>query len=458
MPKPSKRCKSCAKLKIQCNLERPRCEYCRATSRECEYPIPTNSRSSSKSSKPSKLSSALVVARFSQSHNLKAANLSATEWDLMNYFNHGCLHIVTLGVDSIEETWKEVPMLANSSPLLQSAILALSGLRTRVTDSDCNHNRGVLIRGMDTKGKSMADMLQLGRDTRPSKWVYQSDDEMVQLFTAHVNSCMRQLGTAVLNPSELDMQVIPAVTVLLYVFLGLNPLGMAPILVLDQQQPDFIRIARGMYASLSEMPRKIVEAYDVADEFEGCDDLPICSYLRDLHSSVEPRLQPIVEEINEYIYRTLMSRSPISVYRWALSMPRWFSDSFYTEDYGALRILNAYVSLNTIFGFYITELSNPWLDHIEWFRDYTRNRYGDWQYPYDAALYNALKLGGFAMRELLTIDPVALYTECQLHSSPSSSSDGISDFGDQDAFVRELLGLDTSRTTSPTPPATKRIC
>lgn len=84
-------------------------------------------------------------------------------------------------------------MLANSLPLLQLAILALSGLRTRVTDSDCNHNRGVLIRGMDTKGKSMADMLQLGRDTRPLKWVYQSDDEMVQLFTAHVNSCMRQL-------------------------------------------------------------------------------------------------------------------------------------------------------------------------------------------------------------------------------------------------------------------------
>lgn len=354
-------------------------------------------------------------------------------------------------------------MLANSLPLLQLAILALSGLRTRVTDSDCNHNRGVLIRGMDTKGKSMADMLQLGRDTRPLKWVYQSDDEMVQLFTAHVNSCMRQLGTAVLNPLELDMQVIPAVTVLLYVFLGLNPLGMAPILVLDQQQPDFIRIARGMYALLSEMPRKIVEAYDVADEFEGCDDLPICSYLRDLHSLVEPRLQPIVEEINEYIYRTLMLRSPILVYRWALSMPRWFSDSFYTEDYGALRILNAYVSLNTIFGFYITELSNPWLDHIEWFRDYTRNRYGDWQYPYDAALYwlvrdNALKLGGFAMRELLTIDPVALYTECQLHLLPLSLLDGILDFGDQDAFVRELLGLDTSRTTSPTPPATKRIC
>ncbi|CAH2353859.1 hypothetical protein CLIB1423_13S00408 [[Candida] railenensis] len=132
-PKPKHRitrnsCMSCKKLKIRCNEGIPRCEYCAATGRICNY---ANSASSKQKKAVLQMQSAAFCTPSTLlNSNWQSVGISKFTYKLLHFFQNHCVDMLTFGINrELEKVLTiDVPGLWQKSSLVRQAMLSFSAL------------------------------------------------------------------------------------------------------------------------------------------------------------------------------------------------------------------------------------------------------------------------------------------------------------------------------------------
>ncbi|CAM9012594.1 unnamed protein product [Wickerhamomyces anomalus] len=160
-------CTNCKKLKIKCNEDKPECEYCIQTGKECFYQVKESKNSSQKANKKKPDNTPTVVENQITSIDNKPLkrlnsisfqlNISKFELQLLKlYVDFGGNFLSVKGVDMISsQFWREeIPKLWSCSDLIKNALYSVTSARL-LANYDYDESQEIYIENEDQKSNPL---------------------------------------------------------------------------------------------------------------------------------------------------------------------------------------------------------------------------------------------------------------------------------------------------------------
>lgn len=447
---------------FKCNEDKPKCEYCLHTGRDCEYPeVVVRQRSpAAKSEVPSPRVQTILNANW---HNLR---ISKFEYRLLHFFQSACVPLFSFNVNmEIDHVWRtHVPKLWQSSSLVRQSIFLFSALNLWPL---CNNSEklDLLEIGPDalydyldydssqsTLTKLLGDVSLY--DSSDSNKTMQKVDKSENLFTKTTKYFMNSLAetSQVLSKAETfltggqENEVTSSLSndklvfksaelvisgILIFSFLGLHPHRLVPLIHFPDEREgeelaDLLGICTGIYETI-----KTSSSHMLCSEFRGIfvnsedevvlgQDHQSCPIVNKLRSKLDEWIllngydtsfnAVSSEEINVFkrsinvleicLHRCIHQNYPIPLFRWLLATECSFGELSRSKNQFALKLLYYYASMCIICRFLLFKTSTIWLDYVLWYKDYNFNMYGTWLDSDDENFYDLVVTKGYEFTDL----------------------------------------------------------
>lgn len=417
------------------------CEYCIHTNRQCVYPEEEKSGSESDDSSASQSNLVQHMDEFYQNSGqfecvfenksmiklnqpTNQLNITKFELRLLDFFKEFCIPIFSFKRNrEIENVWLEdVPPIFMKSELVKKSMLSFS---TMIMLPMCH---------LDSLWED--DTIPDKNGTLFNAKIDSAYLDTTRFFTetiSHLNSVIR-LNTnnyPVLFHHDTAAEVTIS-SILVYVFLGLHPHKLVPLLSLDRSTADYVSITRGIkeslgLASFTLASSPVSRIFNMKEDYytPKIEEMPLfttlyhelaAENLDDIRSSIYLRS---IKSMHELLHKVTLHHYPVLFYRWLIMVETGFYDLIYLHEYWALRELNVFASISLIMHFYLVGTSNIWYDYVIWFKEYTFDNYQHWIYPIDEALYELTIIQGYKtplIRDFSVLrgfDPIQLVIENQ---------------------------------------------
>lgn len=404
MRRPHKnRCQSCRKLKIKCDENRPKCEYCNHTNRECIYGDSDSSPESDKS-----LSEPQVWRRQGGLNSLPyQIGISTFEYRLLKYFHEVYLPPGEMKQPPLKNLWQvQVPKLFHESALVRSSIFSLCSLNLW---NLCDLSSWI----HDSVSESEMKFIALGNlgdlDDMPniSEYLMERTRLYYEDTLQKTFKLINELSTGQLKITSINGAAEIVISgVLLFSFLALQTHGLLPLVSFDAEQPDLLSMCYGMRVSMMKAfpllydsqysalfykneiltPPKVTENYPfveyLAKEVEKYHDKALITtsqYENFLHA---------VNLMNVLTCSSIEQNFPLPLYKWVfLVKEEVYEYARRDKLFLAFKLMYAYACLNMICKFYLKQDTNMWRDYIDWYKDHSFTLFGSWNDDYDRRFY-----------------------------------------------------------------------
>ncbi|ODV78611.1 uncharacterized protein CANTADRAFT_6967 [Suhomyces tanzawaensis NRRL Y-17324] len=445
---PSKRsrkgCASCKRLKIKCNEDRPRCEYCLHTNRECIYPdeetavsiISESSRQARRlrdvslfahraqkglENPDSYFTFDQLVATFTLASPTSHLGISRYELRLVNFFDSFCVPLFSFGVNKdVHNVWKNmVPSLFLRSSLVRNSVYSFAALNLFPLFGLTSVQEAIPYQLAATRSSnSISDLI----DTSLS--FYENQQNFCDTTNAYFNSAIQKTNILIeleLKTSSLE-QLPPSPelaaemtisSILLFSYVCLHPFKVVPLLAWNTDEPDIISITKGIRSTLQICTPIIAQTnYKglttlqddklVIPPLETC-VYPIIASLRDqlteltqgydvFDSKILRALEVLKETVrllHECVCKCIHWNYPVPLFRWLILLLSDFRDLLYERNFYALRILFIFACYSIVTRFEVDDKSNVWIDYIYWYKNYNTKLFGQnqWRYTLDEAFF-----------------------------------------------------------------------
>ncbi|CAH2353471.1 hypothetical protein CLIB1423_11S00430 [[Candida] railenensis] len=443
-----KGCLSCKRLKIKCDENKPVCEYCYHTGRDCLYPevVVTGTETEDYNHESARLLSFHAATLLNS--NWQNLRISKFEYRLLHFFQTFCVPLFSFNVNfEIDKVWRyEVPKLWQSSDLVKQAVFSFSALNMWPL---CSGDSDIYVNVMDdeqlmimlgNKGKSeIVQKLFLGDSsysTRDGADLAREGSLFEKTTSYFMNSLSNTSQTLSESGALLSMKEQGAFDtkdelvfksaelvisgILIFSFLGLHPHKLIPLIAFDEdsedgsQQTDLISICAGIHNTLiaasptllgtafrglfnnverySKLPTTH-KSYPVIIKLKSC--LTEWIMINQFDELIDSESSEIIEVFNDSIslldicyFRAVESNYPIPLFRWILAIDGKLRTIVKTKNQFALKLLYYYAVLCVVCRFSLFKTTSVWIDYMKWYRDYNINVYGSWLYSDDLNLYN----------------------------------------------------------------------
>ncbi|EMG50266.1 Transcription factor with zinc finger DNA-binding motif, putative [Candida maltosa Xu316] len=400
-------CSSCKGLKIKCDESKPSCSYCISTRRTCFYPILKPLKKDIKAAKQKETSPPIIEVygnKDTSTHvdeltrelvltqSTTILGISKFELRLLRFFDQGCLHLFSFGVnDTVHNTWKyKVPYLFMESELVRKSIFSLSAMAL-LTAIDLD-----MIQGVDASQdeKSLMNIYNLNLEDKHSIF-----SKNIEYFAQVIDLKKRMIGVSSNEPDFQDPKVakeLMVASILIFVYLGVHPHRLIPLIDFTKETTDFVQITKGIRStvvnclptlaktdlrgiveygmpSVSEIPTFKQCTYPViVDLKQGLEKLNE-DEISSTNTEVISALTDAIYSLIVALYRCNISKHPIPIYRYLLSITDDFRDLLYKKHPYALRILFVYACLSLVSKFSFYGDKNLLRDYVLWYKDYLEN-------------------------------------------------------------------------------------
>lgn len=409
-------CLECKRLKIKCDLARPRCEYCNARNRDCEYPDFV-----SKLATPPK-ESQVVTKRFSSDRGSRTPDSDADTESVedtvdtskpslsfhqinaprkftgLNKYDQRLLDYLLRRVEihyaplaSTEPICGifafDLPSLFMSSQLVRRLLLSYSAMRyagccREKLDYFVSRSRRQQPRNYDEELEYTYRQLEFG---------FNSSLQILNLEVAELtpqNWTLQSKSQVLVEVAMCNLFILDFVTVHLHRLLSL--------VLFDKQQPDYMSFSRGLreffttfapvfinsqFLSIYEVPREPIFAPPPNMD-------PWCAMVAaDLNG--DHILVPAINLLAILINALVAKGNSFAIYRWMMAVPTEFMDLVWQKQLPALRVLFTFACSCMRFHMYVLAYNNMWIDYIEWFRshNFELTKSETWVYPNDGEHY-----------------------------------------------------------------------
>ncbi|CAN3499131.1 hypothetical protein DICA1_A01618 [Diutina catenulata] len=449
-------CASCKRLRIKCDLARPKCEYCVATNKVCEYPErPADVRATSLSSSSSDSSirtlsyetccvgsdeaindiphlldtvneeslddleccnepnNALLLKLNSASVQL---GMSQFEYRLIHYFGFwGFERFRTTKDKSQIMAWNHfMPDLLVTSELVKTSIFAYTGIMLLR-----EHGPEQLEHKFSQLKFVKDDCDDCGSLSKLYEFSIASFDKQV----GRINSMMPRLRDGILNQREAVEMVVSSRFMLKYI--GSHPQKIMPLIDLNRRSQDFLSLMRGVVETeqlcvplvAGTMYRGFFFDDNIMDY--TIPTLPLYQMFLDelddpligVDPEAVPCLKNAITTFNNQTFRVAKYNNDIPFFQIISFLEAGFHQLMYNQNLMALRLLNLFAAFSLLTDCYFDRDVNIWVDFMQWYYEYNQMMFGDWYYPWDASLYRLVvvrkhKVDGFSA--YANFDPVVL--------------------------------------------------
>ncbi|KAH3675715.1 hypothetical protein WICMUC_002507 [Wickerhamomyces mucosus] len=375
-------CVSCKRLKIKCSEDKPVCEYCLHTNRECIYP------------------NSMIINNCQSTKNLNSTNvhlnITRSELRLLKFFTEFSGSFFSFNkVDQLKNLWSiEVPKLWNQSDLVKNAIFTMSSIRLWAEyelnnihtirleyDEEDEQKNNTLL---DKTSSYFSKTLQLIQNTTPVDY-----DSTIQSVIAHI---------------------------IVFTYVSIHPLPPLSLVSFNNEQSvDLFHISESLHINFIEgyeffkdskfeilsnagersifIPEKTYESMFPFINYlkkyvtdSDCDDLGFVSYMN------------VIDQIELGCYRSLKLEYPLPIFRtiFGISREKDFVILLRQMDHIALKIMFYFSSLCSIYGFKLFKKFGVWDEYINKFilvcRDKGFTSVNGLEDKFDANLYYTAKL------------------------------------------------------------------
>lgn len=380
-------CSSCKKLKIKCDEQKPKCEYCTHTGRDCVYPPlkATKTKNKLKYIDPgaaianyfTDLGNTQVREINSYTHQL---NISSFELRLLKDFLQfgGTLFSLNKN-DEIYRFWSTImPTFFSATELSRNAILALSGIRL-MTQFENVAIPNVCISDLDESLVVYQDPdLIRGQSVcaRTAKYFEQT----LQLMTKYTED-----QSNIDNPDICGQMM--AVNIVIFVYAVMHPVSPVPLISYDKSKVDLFEVCNNftkvgthriksvkgsVFESISFRESQIFLSEEDDVEF------PIIEYLKDYVDKNVDIFDPnhiiyyqAISNIELGVYRSFKTGYMFPTYTIILSIvkSKEFSELLRIKDYISLKIMFHLSCICSVGNFKLTATSiNVWDSFLLEFR------------------------------------------------------------------------------------------
>ncbi|CAN3366835.1 hypothetical protein DICA2_F05336 [Diutina catenulata] len=396
MPRRTKGCRTCKKLKIGCDSRRPSCGYCLSTNRQCEYadPLPSAPSPATKASPgESELISPEEAASFSSfTLHIPSQYLSMTPMEVQvadfyhqfikEYFDRSSAQ------HNISAFWSRAILeMTNSSVLVRRSLLAYSALLI--------HKFAPSIQFCDSKEFTQLYVVMQNNFQSTISTINQIISQASQSpdFVAKVGQHL-----------ELVFSVLVS-GLLVFMFLCRHPHKLMPLVAFVDEENEstlhFLGIARGLIETLIMWApcfymspfRNIYVEIIAIEPPSRVDPLPLLSPLvNDLADAYIPpttrnTLSQTLQALNACTHQLTQSGFHLDLCKFFLLADAPFFDLVNQKNFFALRIMYIYSCFSLFIDFIVSEDSNMWSDYMEWYRRYNMKIYDKWMYTFDEKIY-----------------------------------------------------------------------
>lgn len=389
MTKRSFACHGCRKLKIKCDLARPRCEYCGARDKPCVYPSddePLPGSDSTTQSVTTLPAPELVVLALNAPS--RQTGLLLQEQELLNFL----LYRIEVHYAPQRDTEPicavfsyQFPALFMESPMTRKVSLAYGQMRLL----GCYPDR--LDRLLSHDGIVERDVFSIVEGFLATlTYVQQSVDEVAGLDWLHAATTLRVLELAVSN---------------LYVFefLTVHPHRLVPLVLFTQELDymSFIKGVREFFATFAPvlMNTRLALFYRPPVLTTSPILHPWCaSLLEDIRTgehdaAVGDLLIRAVTMMLAMVATLQAMNSSIALYQWVMIQSLGeFMKLIYAKHLLSLRVLFTYACYAFEYRMYVLAYANIWYDYIEWFHRYNIETFGHWVYPDDETKHETVRI------------------------------------------------------------------
>lgn len=440
----------------QCDEDKPSCEYCVSTNRECVYPeAEDGTRGDGKEAKTVDMTKVLTMYEDFD-HELilnattKLMNITNFELRLLNFFNSYCIPLFSFNINKVvDHTWRNcVPLLFAQSSLVRQAIYLFSSINMwplcnfqRILNEDLlqdeHSNFGLVRSGMNSSALAQSLALEdLGSHGDLSDSLYYRTSQYFMETLGNSGGALNQQmpeGEKIVDKSRAAELVVSGI--LIFSFLGIHPHQLIPLVSFDDDESgtDFLSICKGIRDVL-------IAGYDslMTTDFHGI--LPKRNLILPENTSIiirALRLQLVeyydekvvdskstsefesfagaIDRLELHLSKSIQMNYPNLMYGWILTLSDHLHDMVKQKHFFALRLLNCFACMCCITGFNLYNKRNIWIDYMRMFKDYNFSCFDDWCYDYDHKLYSVIVDDGYMVpfmhyNTMGQFDPEALYT------------------------------------------------
>lgn len=392
MTKRSFACHGCRKLKIKCDLARPRCEYCGARDKPCIYPSDDEPLPP-----PSELLLVKSVSHLPQPQLVvlslnapsRQTGLSLQEQELLNFL----LYRIEVHYAPQRDTEPicavfsyQFPALFMESPMTRKVSLAYGQMRLLGCYPDrldrlLSHDGAIVERDVLSIVEGFLATLS---------YVQQLVDEVATLDWSHAATTLRVLELAVSN---------------LYVFefLTVHPHRLVPLVLFtgELDYMSFIKGVREFFATFAPVLMNTRMALFYRPPVLANTPIihPWCALLlEDIRvgepdAGVRDLLGRVVLMMLAIVATAQAMNSLIPLYQWVMIQSLGgFMKLVYAKHMLALRVLYTYACYAFEYRMYVLAYANIWYEYIEWFHQYNLDTFGSWVYPDDESKLNTVRI------------------------------------------------------------------
>ena len=355
-------------------------------------------------------------------------NLGRFELRLLHFFDQFCVPLFSFGVNNTaEHMWRVcVPPLFARSPLVRKAIFLFASINmwplcdvSTLFLADVQEARELYQIAPNWLDHDVRDTTPVNLFERPL--AVASTDNLYrrtlnyfsELISESQKSLLLGIDTFVNDPSRAAEMAIAGV--LIYLFLGLHPHKLVPILSFQLEDEiesqdegpstDFVAICRGvqstfelgMNAIIQSELRTIYNTVEKTPAFIKEHKFPIIVRLhKELDQFyadyaytdvIDPRIDAEIEALRESIdilatsfYYSAKLNYPVPLFKWAIYIPDFLDVLLRERHFFALRLYYHFSCICVVTRFSLYHDRNMWKDFMEWWRNYNMKLYGGWFY------------------------------------------------------------------------------
>lgn len=260
--KKKNRCLSCRKLKIKCDEARPKCEYCEHTGRECIY-LDSRRKSVPRSNATKKNKNRDLITQTSPSglwfnqmclnSTARHLNMSQLELRLLDYFQGH--YIESRDTSPLRKIWTiEVPKLWQLSDIVRQSIYSLSAMHLWAVCDMTPIMQKDITHSDQKKASFLKDINNEVLGIHPGLLKAFLYDKTGEYFTNCLNRTNELMNLVAEQnctvTSKFQAAEILISGILLYSFLTQQPHLIVPLLADNPASPDVISICKGMKTSI----------------------------------------------------------------------------------------------------------------------------------------------------------------------------------------------------------------
>lgn len=393
--------------------------------------------------------------------------LDRFELRLLHYFDKFCVPAFSYGVNKeAERFWQTlVPKVFFRSRLVRNAVFLFASIcmwplfdmetlfLADVQEMRTLYHINNLFEVEEINSKSLT-IFDLSQDHATTNNLYA---KTLEYFSDLLLESQRRIEGSEMALSPLRAIELSISGTLIFLFLGLHPHNLVPILAFQLEEntdedsagtsvqvpdhhihetTDFVSICRGIqvikeHCCLKNSKTSPYKAPKKFSSFPKESKFALISRLnRDLieyYSNYEGGVQQsgaidvlkeAIELLESAFHYSTKLNYPLPLYKWPIGIPENFGALLRQRHFFALRIYYLFSCISLMAKFCLYHERNMWRDFIEWFRKYNYKGYGGWVYRYDQSFYDLVIKKKYTIlltdfRSLYDFDAKIMMSRCE---------------------------------------------